>query len=62
MLEALRAEATAADQAHTQAVAAARQGELQLWQARLQQAEATAQQQVCEAPAAVFACAKTYRT
>lgn len=47
VLEGLRAEASAADQAHTQAVAAARQGESQLWQERLQQAEAAAHQQVC---------------
>ncbi|CAL5221203.1 g3352 [Coccomyxa viridis] len=46
VLEGLRAEASAADQAHTQAVAAARQGESQLWQERLQQAEAAAHQQV----------------
>ena len=56
MLEELRAEARAADQAHTQAVAAARQAEAQLWQERLQQAEAAAHQQVSEASAAVAAC------
>ena len=54
VLEGLRAEAMAADQAHTQAVAAARQEESQLWQERLRQAEAAAQQQVREAPHAIF--------
>lgn len=43
----LRAEIRAADQAHAEAVAAARQGESQLWQERLQKAEAASQQQVC---------------
>lgn len=46
VLESLRSDARAADQAHSEAVAAARAGEAQQWQQRLQQAESAAQQQV----------------
>ena len=46
VLESLRSDARAADQAHSEAVAAARAGEAQLWRQRLQQAESAAQQQV----------------
>ena len=46
VLEALRAEARMAEQAHMDALAAAKAGEAQLWQQRLQHAEAASQQQV----------------
>ena len=46
VLEALRAEARTAEQAHMEAVAAAKTGEAQLWRQRLQHAEAASQQQV----------------
>ena len=50
MLEALRAEARTAEQAHMDALAAAKTGEAQLWQQRLQHAEAASQQQVRQKP------------
>ncbi len=46
VLESLRSDARAAEQAHSEAVAAARAGEARAWQQRLQQAESAAQQQV----------------
>ena len=46
VLEGLRAEIRAADLAHTEAVAGARQGESQVWQERLQRATAASQEQV----------------
>ena len=52
MLEALRAEARTAEQVHMEALAAARAGEAQLWQQRLQHAEAALQQQVWWKPPA----------
>ncbi len=50
VLEALRAEARTAEQAHMDALAAAKTGEAQLWQQRLQHAEAASQQQVWQKP------------
>lgn len=52
VLEGLRAEARAAEQAHMEAVAAARSGEAQLWQQRLQEADVAAQKRLQEAEAA----------
>ena len=50
VLEGLKAETRAADQAHTEAVAAARRGESQLWQEQLQKAKAASQEQVSPCP------------